>query len=172
VSDAGRVEPLDRARHDVDDFACGQPTLDGWLRNFAGQAQRRDAARTFVSAGPGGKVIGYYTLVVAEVAYERATGATRRGLSRHFPIPVCLIARLAVRLQDQGRGIGSDLLRDALGRIATASSDVGIRAVVVDAIDQVAARFYRQYGFESLAEDELTLMVPMAAVRRTVAQGP
>lgn len=172
MSGPGRVEPFDSARHSVRGFGSGRPALDRWLSSFAGQAERRDAARTFVTADSDGVVVGFYTLVVVELAHEEATSATRRGLSRHFPIPACLIARLAVRAESQGQGIGSDLLHDALRRIVRASEHVGIRAVVVDAIDDDAARFYRRYGFEAFSEDSLTLMVPMAAVRRTIMGRP
>lgn len=169
MSGPGRVEPFDPARHSVRAFVSGRPSLDRWLSSFAGQAERRDAARTFVTADSERVVIGFYTLVVAELAYEEATHATRRGLSRRFPIPVCLIARLAVRVENQGQGIGSDLLHDALRRVIRAGEDVGIRAVIVDAIDADAARFYRHYGFEGFTDDDLTLMVPMEAVRRLIA---
>ena len=88
----------------------------------------------------------------------------RAGVSRHFPIPVCLIARLAVDSGWQGRGLGRDLLRDLMRRALAASEQIGMRAVVVDAIDDGAAGFQRRRGFESAADDGLALMVPIAAV--------
>lgn len=163
------VEPLDSKRHETDDFECGHPSLDRWLRGYAGQSQRRDVARTFVVADEGSRVAGYYTLVAAEVEHGAASPAVRAGVSRHFPIPVCLIARLAVDRNWQGRGLGRDLLRDAMRRALAASDQVGIRAVVVDAIDDGAAAFYRRHGFESASDDGLTLMVPIASVRSQLA---
>jgi predicted N-acetyltransferase YhbS len=96
----------------------------------------------------------------------------RAGVSRHFPIPICLIARLAVDQAWQSRGLGSHLLRDALRRTLAAAGQIGIRAVLVDAIDDRAAAFYRRYGFEPASEDGLTLMVPIAAVRSQLSRSP
>lgn len=165
MSDLRPVEPLDRPRHITDTFSSGQPTLDRWLRAYASQSQRRDVARTFVAVDAGLTVVGYYTLVAAEVEHGSASQPVRAGVSKHFPIPVCLIARLAVDTGWQGRGLGRDLLRDAMRRSLAASDQIGIRAVVVDAIDEPSAAFYRRHGFEPAADDGLTLMVPIAAIR-------
>jgi GNAT superfamily N-acetyltransferase len=156
--------PFDRRLHRVDEFSCGEETLDHWLRAYAGQSQRRDVARTFVTADQQGRVAGYYTLVVAQVEHERATADVRRGLSKHFPIPVALIARLAVATQLQGVGLGRSLLLDALQRVLRASEEVAIRAVTVDALSDEAAAFYRKFGFEPsyLAPD--TFMMPLQAI--------
>jgi len=169
VSKLRPVEPLDPKRHKTDEFDCGQPDLDRWLRRYAGQSQRRDVARTFVVADEDSRTVGYCTLVAAEVEHGAASPAVRAGVSRHFPIPVCLIARLAVEKNWQGRGLGRDLLRDAMRRALVASDQIGIRAVLVDAIDDRAAGFYRRHGFESAADDGLTLMVPIAIVRSQLA---
>jgi GNAT superfamily N-acetyltransferase len=161
--------PFDRKAHRVDDFGCGEASLDRWLIAYAGQNQRRDAARTFVTTEPDGKVAGYYTLVAAQVQHERATSAVRQGISRHFPIPVALIARLAVTTQHQGAGLGRSLLLDALQRVLRASDQLAIRAVTVDTLNDHAASFYRSFGFEPspLAPD--TLMIPLEVVRRTLS---
>ncbi|MFZ2052436.1 MAG: hypothetical protein WAU69_16060 [Solirubrobacteraceae bacterium] len=113
--------PFDRKAHRVDQFSCGEAPLDRWLIAYAGQNQQRDAARTFVTTDPDGKVAGYYTLVAAQVEHEQATSTVRQGLSRHFPIPVALIARLAVTIQHQDTGLGRSLLLDALQRVLRAS---------------------------------------------------
>ena len=86
--------PFDRKARRIDQFSCEEEALDRWLRAYAGQNQQRDAAGTFVTTEPDGKVAGYYTLVAAQVEHEQATSSVRQGLSRHFPIPVALIARL------------------------------------------------------------------------------
>jgi predicted N-acetyltransferase YhbS len=91
-------------------------------------------------------------------------------VSRHFPIPVCLIARLAVDQSWQGRGLGSGLLRDALRRTLSAAEQIGIRAILVGAIDDRAAAFYHRYGFGPATTDGLTLMVPLSAVRSQLGQ--
>ncbi len=164
----GATAPFDRHAHRVDEFSCGAETLDRWLRAYAGQSQRRDAARTFVTADRESHVVGYYTLVAAQVEHEQATAAVRRGLSKHFPIPVALIARLAVATRYQGAGLGRSLLLDALQRVLRASDELAIRAVTVDALGDDAASFYRKFGFEpsQLAPD--TLMVPLEALRATL----
>jgi GNAT superfamily N-acetyltransferase len=169
VSELRPVEPLHSKRHKTDEFDCDQPNLDRWLRAYAGQSQRRDVARTFVVADENSRVVGYYTLAAAEVEHGAASRSVRASVSRHFPIPVCLIARLAVGKSWQGRGLGRDLLRDAMRRALAASDEIGIRAVMVDAIDDGAAGFYRRHGLESAADDELTLMIPIVVVRSQLA---
>lgn len=164
------TEPFDRTRHRVDDFSCGDARLDLWLQAYAAQSQRRDAARTFVVADPGGGVHGYHTLVAAEVARDAATSAVRRGLSRRFPVAVVLIARLAVDRGHQRRGLGRSLLLDALSRAERASRELGVRAVLVDAIDDEAVAFYRRYG-EPSELDPMQLMVTMSAVRGVLGGG-
>jgi GNAT superfamily N-acetyltransferase len=160
--------PLDRKAHRVDQFRCGEMLLDRWLIAYAGQNQKRDAARTFVTTDPDGRVAGYYTLVAAQVEHEQATSTVSKGLSRHFPIPVALIARLAVTTQHQGVGLGRSLLLDALQRVLRASDQLAVRAVTVDALDDHAASFYRRFGFEPSPLAPHTLMVSLDAVRRTL----
>ena len=164
MSDLRPVEPLGSKRHRRQDFDCGYPSLNRWLQSYASQSQRRDVARSFVVADQDLNVVGYYTLVAGQVEHEAATQSVSAGISRHFPIPICLLARLAVDQTWQGRGIGSDLLRDSLRRAVAAGDQIGIRAVTVDAVDDRAAMFYRQYGFEPASSDNLTLMVPIAGV--------
>ena len=111
--------PFDRQAHASRPY-CGEESLDRWLRAYAGQNQHRDAARTFVTAEPDGTVAGYYTLVAAQVEHAQASADVRRGLSRHFPIPIALLARLAVATPHQGTGLGRSLLLDALQRVLRA----------------------------------------------------
>lgn len=162
----GAVEPLG-SHHRVDRFDCGREQLDRWLRSYAGQGQRRDTARTFIVCRTGETtVVGHYTLVASQIEHDRATGDVRRGASKHFPIPVCLIARLAVDRSEQGAGLGRSLLLDALHRTDRASRSVAMRAVVVDALDEDAAAFYARFGFKPAGAEPLTLMVPMESVRQ------
>jgi GNAT superfamily N-acetyltransferase len=111
------------------------------------------------------EVVGFYTLVAGQVEHPAATPSGATGVSRHVPIPICLLVRLAVEKTWQGRGVGTDLLRNALRRTVAAADQIGIRAVLVDAIDDVAANFYRHHGFAPVTDDGLTLMVPVAAIR-------
>lgn len=160
--------PFDRKAHRVDHFSCGEAPLDRWLIAYAGQNQQRDAARTFVTTESDGTVAGYYTLVAAQVEHEQATSSVRQGLSQHFPIPVALIARLAVTAQHQGAGLGRSLLLDALQRVLRASDQLAVRAVTVDALDDRATSFYRRFGFEPSPLTARTLMISLEAVRRTL----
>lgn len=164
----GAVEPLG-PHHQVDRFECGRDQLDRWLHAYAGQGQRRDTARTFVVCRQGETgVVGYYTLVASQVEGSKATGEVQRGASKRFPIPVCLIARLAVDRSEQGIGLGRSLLLDALQRTDHASRSVAMRAVLVHALDAEAAAFYARYGFKPAGAEPLTLMVPLEAVRHTL----
>src|SRR4029077_13087807 len=136
---------------------------------YAGQGQRRDTARTFVVCRQGETdVVGYYTLVSSQVEQRKTTSEVQRGTSKHFPIPVCLIARLAVDRSEQSVGLGRSLLLDALSRTERASRSVAMRAVLVHALDDQAAGFYARFGFKPASSEPLMLMVPMEAGRRTL----
>ena len=95
------TERYDPARHDASKFESGNEALDRWLHRYAGQSERRDAARTFVIADAG-VVIGFYALLAGELDHHQATEQTRKGMSRHYPIPVAILARLAVDHRHQG----------------------------------------------------------------------
>lgn len=159
------IERFDSRRHSVAAFACGNDTLDRWLIRSAGQSERRDAARTFVKAAGDGTVLGYYTLVAGQIEHEKATLPVRKGLSRHFPVPVVILARLAVDRHSQGEGVGPVLLADALERICRAAEDVAVRAVLVHAIDDRAASFYERFGFRANTATPRTSMVTLAELR-------
>jgi predicted GNAT family N-acyltransferase len=162
----GAVEPLG-SHHRVERFECGREQLDRWLRAYAGQGQRRGTARTFVVCHrEETDVVGFYTLVASQVEQDAATYEVGRGTSGRFPIPVCLIARLAVERSAQGSGLGRSLLLDALRRTERASRSVAMRAVLVHALDEEAAAFYAHFGFKAVGSEPLTLMVPLEAVRR------
>jgi predicted N-acetyltransferase YhbS len=159
------TERYDASRHDTSSFSCGNDLLDRWLTRYAGQNERRDAARTFVATTDTHTVCGYYTLLAGQLEHHQATPETRTGLSRHFPIPVAILARLAIDTRRQGRGLGAALLDDALQRVSGAAAHVAVRAVVVHAIDQGAATFYERFGFKALSAAPRTLMVTLAALR-------
>jgi len=165
TKEAALTERYDPAGHQVADFACGEESLDRWLHRYAGQGERRDATRTFVATDERGSVRGHYTLVAGQLEHAEATEAARKGLSRHFPIPVAILARLAVDERRQGQGLGASLLNDALERICRAAQEVAVRAVVVHAIDDAAARFYERFGFRSLSMAPRSLMVTLAELR-------
>jgi GNAT superfamily N-acetyltransferase len=159
------TQRFDPARHNAAAFDCGNELLNRWLARHAGQSDRRDAARTFVIADARGAVRGYYALVAGQLQHESATAEVRKGQSPHFPIPIALLARLAVDLPSQSQGVGATLLRDALSRVQVASAQVAVSAVVVHAIDDHAAAFYRRFGFRALASTPRTLMVTLSELR-------
>lgn len=160
----GGTERFDPARNDASSFSSGNELLDRWLVRYARQSERRDAARTFVAANEA-YVYGYYTLVAGQLEHAEATPETKKGLSRHFPIPVAILARLAVDAEHQDQGVGASLLNDALHRVVRASEQVAVRAVAVHAIDQNAASFYEHFGFRPLSATPLTLMTTLATLR-------
>jgi GNAT superfamily N-acetyltransferase len=138
------VEAL-RRDHKVDAFECGQPELDRFLVRYAFQAQQANASRTYVGLS-NDTVVGYHTLVVGEVVHEQAPERPKKGLAR-YPIPLMVLARLAVHREWQGRGIGAGLLRDAMDRTVHAAEIAGIRALAVHAKNEAAASFYARFGF-------------------------
>ena len=166
----GETERYDAARHDISSFSCGNELLDRWLARYAGQSERRDATRTFLTTTDGRIVCGYYTLLAGQLEHREATPETAKGLSRHFPIPVAILARLAIDSKHQGSGLGAVLLNDALTRIGLAAKQVAVRAVVVHAVDQNAAAFYERFGFKALGAIPRTLMVTLAALRAAEEQ--
>lgn len=138
-------QPLDAA-HRLDGFHCGQPTLDDWLIRHARQAQASGSARTFVVAEDTGAVAGYFALTVGQIDTLEAPERIRRGMGR-YPLPVVVLARLAVDERAQGLGIGIGLLKDAIRRTLVIADQAGIRAMLTHPIDAPAAAFYRRFGF-------------------------
>lgn len=163
--EAALTERYDPASHHVAGFSCGEESLDRWLHRYAGQSERRDASRTFVATDENGAVSGYYTLVAGQLEHPEATEVVSKGVSRHFPIPVAILARLAVDEHSQGQGLGARLLADALERVCRAAQEVAVRAVVVHAISDAAAGFYERFGFRGLSTAPRTSMVTLAELR-------
>lgn len=155
------------AQHDVSAFDSGVADLDTWLKRRALQNEASGASRTYVVSA-GGRVVGYYALATGAVAHHGATGKVRRNMPD--PIPVMVLARLAVDLQHQGRGLGSALLRDALLRTVNAASIAGIRAVLLHAISEDAKRFYEKAGFVASPVDPMTMMRSLADVEKALAR--
>jgi GNAT superfamily N-acetyltransferase len=150
------VEKL-RADHYLSAFACGMPALDAWLKRFALQNQAAGASRTYVVHREN-RVVGYYALAAGSVERQVAPDRVSRGLARH-PVPVVILARLAVDETERGGGLGRALLKDALLRIANAADVIGVRAVLVHAKDEKARRFYERFDFEPSPIDPLQLFL-------------
>jgi GNAT superfamily N-acetyltransferase len=152
--------------HDRSSFDCGRPMLNEWLKDRAGQYDRRDLSRTFVATRPDEpRVLGYYAILTHRVVFDALPPAEAKGMPR-LDIPVVLIGRLAVDQCAQGMGLGALLLIDALRRSVRISEQIGIRAVEVDAIDDAARSFYQKFGFRSLLDDPRHLFLPMHEIRR------
>lgn len=152
--------------HDRSQFDCGNARLNEWLTQRAGQFDRRDLARTYVAVRPGQQVVlGYFALSSRAVRYDALPDEQSKGLP-HIDVPVVLLGRLAVDRSEQGKGLGSFLLIDALRRAQHLADQVGVRAVEVDAIDAVAHRFYARHGFIELRDDPHHLFLPMSVVRQ------
>ncbi|MFZ2171639.1 MAG: GNAT family N-acetyltransferase [Methylococcaceae bacterium] len=160
-----RLEKLQRS-HDVDAFNCGQDNLNLYLTRYALMNQRADGAQTYVGVS-GSKIIGYYTLVVGNVAYEDAPQRLTQGLSRH-PVPVMLLARLAVDLNWQSKGVGAGLLRDAMQRTVQVADLAGLRAFLVHAKDGRAKSFYEHFDFASSPTDPYHLFLLLKDIRKTM----
>jgi GNAT superfamily N-acetyltransferase len=139
-----RIEKLNRT-HAVEPFTCGQLELDRFLVRHALQAQQANSSQTYVAVD-GSEVIGYYTIVAGEVRHADAPARVAKGMPRH-PIPLLVLARLAVHSTRQGQGIGAGLLLDALGRTLQVADVIEVRALAVHAKDERAAAFYRHFGF-------------------------
>jgi GNAT superfamily N-acetyltransferase len=151
-----RIKPL-QASHAVEAFDCGEEPLNRFLVRFALANQRARASRTYVALD-GYVVIGFHTLVVGEVSPEQAPERISKGLARH-PIPLMVLARLAVAVEHQGKGLGAALLKDAIGRTLAAADIAGIRALAVHAKDERAQGFYEHFGFRPSPTDPLHLFV-------------
>jgi GNAT superfamily N-acetyltransferase len=152
--------------HILDNFDCGNNSLNDWLKRYAMQNQRANSARTFVICNED-IVDGYYSLAVGSIEHELASKRTKKGLAQH-PIPVMILARLAVDSGYQGNKIGIGLLKDAVLRTLQASEHAGIRAIFVHAKDDKARNFYEYFGFEPSPIDPLKLMLLIKDARKTM----
>ncbi len=157
-----RIEKLQR-NHAVEEFTCGESELDRFLIRHALQAQQMNSSQTYVGLS-GKTVIGYYTIVAGEVRHADAPERVVKGMPRH-PIPLLVLARLAVHSDWQGRGIGIGLLLDALGRTLQVVDMVGVRSLAVHAKDDTAAAFYRHFGIVQSPTDSRHLFMLIKDIR-------
>lgn len=154
-------EPLTE-EHEVGDFSSGEPSLDDWLQRRARGNQVSGATRTYVVCQRR-RVVAYYALAAGVVAVESATGRLRRNMPS--PVPVAVLARLAVDRAWQGRGIRRAIFRDAALRVTQAADAIGIRGIIVHALSNEAKNFHLALGFEESPREPLTLMVPLSDIR-------
>lgn len=158
-------EPLG-PQHRLEGFDCGKPALNDWLLRHARQAQGSGSAKTFVVADDD-RVAGYFSLTVGQIDTLDAPERIRKGMGQ-YPLPVVILARLAVSTTDQGRGIGIGLLQEAIRRTMLIAEHAGIRAMLTHPIDEDATRFYTRFGFIASPLREQQLLLLLKDARRWV----
>lgn len=169
MSRYAQVEPLS-TDHETAEFDCGSEAQTAWLRRHALQASQSDTSKVYVVCLAGARrVVGYYALAAGSVGHDSAPPRIAKGLGR-YPIPIILLTRLGVDVGEQGRGLGSALVRDALLQTASIADRVGVRALLVHAETPDAAEFYRGIdpGFEPAPTDPLHLVLLMKDLRAAI----
>jgi predicted N-acetyltransferase YhbS len=159
-------EPL-TSKHSIVDFTCGIPSLDEWLKRRALTNQNSGATRTFVTCGDD-LVVGYYALAAGSINVQSALGKFRRNMPD--PIPVVVLARLAIDISYQGQGLGRSLFRDAALRVVQAADPIGIRGIIVHAISAEAKDFYMALGFDVSPLEPMTLMITLSDLRACLVE--
>lgn len=159
------------AAHDVSGFDSGKRPLDVFLQRHAFAAQQAETARTYVVCRGAQRVVGYYSLAVGAVDHADVPTRVSKGTGR-YPIPVLLLARLAVDRSEQGIGLGKALLKDALLRSVEAAEIAGIRALLVHAKDDEARAWYERFDFEPSPTDPYHLFLLMKDLRAALAGAP
>jgi GNAT superfamily N-acetyltransferase len=162
------VEPL-AADHETETFDCGSPAQTDWLRKHALQAHQAGTSRVYVVCRAGTRqVVAYHALAAGSVEHEAAPQRVQRGTGHH-PIPVILLTRLGVDLEEQGHGLGKALVKDALHRAAVAGHEIGVRAMLIHAESEQARDFYLHLAeFEPAPTDPLHLFLLMKDLRTTI----
>lgn len=155
------------SRLDRDRFDCGEPTLNKWLREQAGQSERRDTARTFLALNAAGALGGYVSLCVARID---AGHLDVPGLTARYPVSAVRLARLAVDLRFQGQGLGSYLLAQAVRLAHEVMERAAIQVLVVDALNVDVTAFYARWGFRPFRDDPCRLFLTAAQIRASVDQ--
>lgn len=145
--------------HIFNDFSCGEPILDDWMKRRALANQTSGASRTFVVTDHGGRVYGYYAMAAGAISRKMGTGSVRRQMPD--PVPVLVLARLAVDHRAQGIKLGGAVLKDAVSRAVVVSQNTGVRALLVHALNEQAKSFYEHYGFQPSPVDAMTLMLTL-----------
>lgn len=153
-------------QHRLESFDCGKPALTDWLLRHARQAQGRGSAKTFVVLDDD-RVAGYYSLTVGQIDIFDAPERIRKAMGQH-PLPVVILARLAVAMGNQGQGIGFGLLQDAIRRTMLIAEQAGIRTMLTHPIDEEATQFYTRFGFIASPLREQQLLLLLKDARRWV----
>jgi len=163
---------LDRSQHDRKAFDCGVAALNRFLQTQAAKHQRQGFSRTFVLVDDDhpSRIRAFYSLSTCEIGRESLADQDMKGLPLH-PVPCVMLARLAVDQSRQGEKLGQHMLMDAVRRAALVSQQAGVHAIVVDAKDAQAKRFYQRFGFRSVADHPLTLYLSLATALSAISHG-
>ncbi len=159
-------QPL-AAHHKLEDFSCGEPALDDWLRRRALKNQSNGSSRTYVVLD-NESVIAYYRLSAGAVSHAESPANLKRN--RPDPIPVIVLGRLAIDGTYQQTGLGTALVRDALLRTLQTAEVAGVAAILVHAISEQARRFYLSRGFVESPVQPMTLCLPISVLRQGVSE--
>ena len=165
----GRIVPI-AADHDTQSFDCGSAEQTAWLRRHALQAQQSDTAKVYVVCRAGSRsVVGYHALAAGSIEHADAPSRLTKGVGDH-PVPVVILTRLGVDLREQGRGVGSALVRDAFFQVAAIADRIGVRALLIHAETPEAAAFHQGIdpGFESSPTDPLHVALLIKDLRRAI----
>ncbi len=150
--------------HDRKAFSCGVFSLDEFLHRYVTQYEKRNLGRTYVLVRDDElRVYGYFTLAAGDISATELPERDAKKLPKH-PVPVALLARLAVDVSVRGQGLGADLLAEALSLVAEIAERIGFHAVCVDAIDDSAAKFYEKHGFLALRDQPRRLFYPVGSI--------
>jgi GNAT superfamily N-acetyltransferase len=167
-----RIEPLDREKHNRAAFSCGVDRIDNFLKSTAAKQSDQDLTKVYVSVEPpSDQILGYYALCAHAVDIKCLPESHRKRMPRYPTIPAIYLSIIAVDQGLQNRGLGTFLMADVLKRCASVADQIGGYFIVLDAIDERAARMYRRIGFHNLPApgQEMRMIITMAKVRRAVA---
>jgi predicted GNAT family N-acyltransferase len=160
---AWNIEALTKEHH-RQQFDCGDPDLNMYLWQQAGQHSKKNISRVYVAVNENKQIIGFYTLSSAQINFEDLSSEIRKGLPSHCPIPATRLGRLAVDRNAQGQGVGESLLLNALFRCSKQAQEIATVGVVVEAKHEKAKTFYTKYGFVTLTNDPLNLILPIKTI--------
>jgi GNAT superfamily N-acetyltransferase len=162
------IEPL--GKYDRAAFSCGVAALDDWFRLRAGQDEKRNMARVFVAIDDEGGIVGFYSLSSFILAIADLPPKHAKRLPRYDAIPAALIGRLARDEKVRGEGVGDLLLADAVRRVIGAARSIAVFAIVVEAMDEKAAIFYRDFGFVPFPNRPLRLFMPASEAAEAISR--
>lgn len=151
----------------INEFDCGVSELNNYLKKFAYQNHQAGSSRVYIVTGEENKVVAFYTLSFGSISYSDAPDRVKKGLGK-YPVPVILLARLAVDKTQQGKGLGQALVKDAILRAYQASEIAGLRAILIHAKDEQAKNFYEQFGFSPSPIDKFHLYLLMKDIKNIV----